>query len=134
MYIEQAAESPSLEYSHFISLPLALHPALVVQVTRFHDSVMDLIPKSNNDEAKSSSSRSTEKGEGNNAETTGFAMMENEQVVGLGQMDTDMLLDDSMEQNKEQYADCDNQETMKETKDDCGLSSLPLKSGKTVLK
>lgn len=125
---QEAAESPSLEYSHFISLPLALHPALVVQVTRFHDSVMDLIPKSNNDEDKSSSSRSTEKGEGNNAETTGFAMMENEQVVGLGQMDTEMLLDDSMEQNKEQYADCDNQETMKETKDDCGLSSLPLKS------
>ncbi|KAI5073144.1 hypothetical protein GOP47_0011157 [Adiantum capillus-veneris] len=42
--LEEAAESPSLEYSHFISLPLAVHPDLVVQVNKFHDSVMALFP------------------------------------------------------------------------------------------
>lgn len=48
--LEEAVESPSLEYSHFISLPLALHPDLVVQVARFHDSVMALFPAKQKDE------------------------------------------------------------------------------------
>ncbi|MCO5564556.1 hypothetical protein L7F22_018220 [Adiantum nelumboides] len=44
----EAAESNSLDYSHFISLPLAMHPDLVVQVAKFHDSVMALFRRQKN--------------------------------------------------------------------------------------
>ncbi|KAH7440659.1 hypothetical protein KP509_03G003900 [Ceratopteris richardii] len=40
--LEQVIQSPSLEYSHFISLPLASHAGFILQVNKFHDSVMNL--------------------------------------------------------------------------------------------
>ncbi|KAH7287007.1 hypothetical protein KP509_32G032900 [Ceratopteris richardii] len=40
--LEQAMQSSSLDYSHFISLPLASHAGYILQVNKFHDSVMDL--------------------------------------------------------------------------------------------
>lgn len=36
----QAVESPKLDYSHFISLPLALHPELVEKLSRFQKSIL----------------------------------------------------------------------------------------------
>lgn len=38
--IEEAVESPKLDYSHFISLPLALHPELVEKLSRFQKSIL----------------------------------------------------------------------------------------------
>ncbi|XP_074572067.1 uncharacterized protein LOC141828524 isoform X2 [Curcuma longa] len=38
--IEEAVKSPKLDYSHFISLPLALHPELVEKLTRFQKSIL----------------------------------------------------------------------------------------------
>lgn len=36
----QAVKSPALEYSHFISLPLAIHPELVDKLTRFQSTIL----------------------------------------------------------------------------------------------
>ncbi|XP_042511408.1 uncharacterized protein LOC122086561 [Macadamia integrifolia] len=38
--IEKAIKSPSLDYSHFVSLPLAIHPALVDKLINFQNSVL----------------------------------------------------------------------------------------------
>ncbi|KAJ4959602.1 hypothetical protein NE237_026713 [Protea cynaroides] len=38
--IEQAVKSPSIDYSHFVSLPLAIHPALVDKLINFQNSVL----------------------------------------------------------------------------------------------
>ena len=38
--LKQAEESSISGYSHFISLPLSLHPALKDRVAEFHDSVL----------------------------------------------------------------------------------------------
>eukprot|EP00249_Psilotum_nudum_P020030 c27527_g1_i5 orf=223-1509(+) len=40
MVLDEGIKSPDLEYSHFISLPLAVHPALVDQVAKFQSSVL----------------------------------------------------------------------------------------------
>lgn len=50
-----AVGNPSENYSHFISLPLASHPAFVKQVEKFHASVMRMIPVINSDTSSSSS-------------------------------------------------------------------------------
>ncbi|KAK9142111.1 hypothetical protein Syun_011511 [Stephania yunnanensis] len=39
--IEEAVKSPNLDYSHFISLPLAIHPDLVDKLTDFQNSVLE---------------------------------------------------------------------------------------------
>lgn len=36
----QAINSPSLNYSHFISLPLAIHPELVDKLVKFQNSIL----------------------------------------------------------------------------------------------
>lgn len=36
----QAVKSPSLDYSHFISLPLAIHPELVDKLVMFQNSIL----------------------------------------------------------------------------------------------
>ncbi|KAG9157119.1 hypothetical protein Leryth_022834 [Lithospermum erythrorhizon] len=36
----QAVESPNLDYSHFVSLPLALHPELVDKLINFQNSIL----------------------------------------------------------------------------------------------
>ncbi|XP_038899991.1 uncharacterized protein LOC120087160 isoform X2 [Benincasa hispida] len=38
--IDEAIKSPSLDYSHFVSLPLALHPELVEKLTNFQNSIL----------------------------------------------------------------------------------------------
>ncbi|GMH14265.1 hypothetical protein Nepgr_016106 [Nepenthes gracilis] len=38
--IDQAIRSPNLDYSHFISLPLAIHPELVDKLDRFQNSIL----------------------------------------------------------------------------------------------
>lgn len=36
----QATKSPSLDYSHFVSLPLAIHPELVEKLINFQNSIL----------------------------------------------------------------------------------------------
>ncbi|XP_074312514.1 uncharacterized protein LOC141648004 [Silene latifolia] len=43
--IDEAAKSPDMTYSHFISLPLAIHPQFVDKVTRFQSSILGYDPK-----------------------------------------------------------------------------------------
>ncbi|KAH9615047.1 hypothetical protein KSS87_003937 [Heliosperma pusillum] len=43
--IDEAAKNPDLTYSHFISLPLAIHPEFVDKVTRFRSSILGYDPK-----------------------------------------------------------------------------------------
>ncbi|KAG9157120.1 hypothetical protein Leryth_022834 [Lithospermum erythrorhizon] len=38
--IVEAVESPNLDYSHFVSLPLALHPELVDKLINFQNSIL----------------------------------------------------------------------------------------------
>ncbi|KAH7433761.1 hypothetical protein KP509_07G084900 [Ceratopteris richardii] len=38
--LQEVIESPTVEYSHFISLPLAVYSDLVVKVNQFHESVL----------------------------------------------------------------------------------------------
>ncbi|KAG8643405.1 hypothetical protein MANES_11G036600v8 [Manihot esculenta] len=38
--VEEAINSPSLNYSHFISLPLAIHPELVDKLVKFQNSIL----------------------------------------------------------------------------------------------
>lgn len=40
LFCEQAVKSPSLEYSHFVSLPLAIHPELVDKLLNFQKSIL----------------------------------------------------------------------------------------------
>ncbi|GAB4842261.1 hypothetical protein Ancab_012230 [Ancistrocladus abbreviatus] len=40
LIIDEAVKSPNLEYSHFISLPLAIHPELVEKLLRFQYSIL----------------------------------------------------------------------------------------------
>ncbi|KAM7254556.1 hypothetical protein ACFE04_003936 [Oxalis oulophora] len=40
MIIDEAVKSPSLDYSHFVSLPLAIHPALVDKLFNFQNSIL----------------------------------------------------------------------------------------------
>lgn len=39
-FCEQAVKSPSLGYSHFVSLPLAIHPELVDKLLNFQKSIL----------------------------------------------------------------------------------------------
>ncbi|PKA54435.1 hypothetical protein AXF42_Ash000268 [Apostasia shenzhenica] len=38
--LEQATKSPNLDYSHFVSLPLAIHPELLEKLQKFQNSVL----------------------------------------------------------------------------------------------
>ena len=39
-FCDQAVNSPILDYSHFISLPFALHPELVDKLVNFQNSIL----------------------------------------------------------------------------------------------
>lgn len=127
--LQEAEESPYLEYSHFISLPLALHPALVEKVTRFHDSVLDLVPTKNNKEENESSMLCSETVETNyEVETTLSVTKTNKRVASLGQVDNaERIFADGIEQSKEEPHVYNDQEGT-EIKDDSEISSLPLKT------
>lgn len=38
----QAVKTPSLDYSHFVSLPLAIHPELVDKLVNFQNSILGI--------------------------------------------------------------------------------------------
>ncbi|KAL2493126.1 putative eukaryotic LigT [Abeliophyllum distichum] len=40
--IEKAIKSPNLDYSHFVSLPLAIHPGLVDKLVNFQNSILGI--------------------------------------------------------------------------------------------
>ncbi|KAK8519734.1 hypothetical protein V6N13_104854 [Hibiscus sabdariffa] len=40
--IDEAVKTPSLEYSHFVSLPLAIHPELVEKLVNFQNSILGI--------------------------------------------------------------------------------------------
>lgn len=42
----QAIKSPQLQYTHFVSIPLALHSKLLETVVEFQTSVLECIPSS----------------------------------------------------------------------------------------
>ncbi|PRQ51000.1 putative protein kinase A anchor protein, nuclear localization signal [Rosa chinensis] len=44
--IDEAVKSPSLDYSHFISLPLAIHPELVDKLVNFQNSILGITDSS----------------------------------------------------------------------------------------
>lgn len=61
--IEQAVKSPNLDYSHFVSLPLAIHPELVEKLHSFQKSVLEdvgIVPEGDT-EGSSSDDSSNEK-------------------------------------------------------------------------
>ncbi|XP_022849273.1 uncharacterized protein LOC111371486 isoform X1 [Olea europaea var. sylvestris] len=41
--IDKAVKSPNLDYSHFISLPLAIHPGLVDKLVNFQNSILGIV-------------------------------------------------------------------------------------------
>lgn len=58
--IEEAVKSSALDYSHFVSLPLAIHPQLVDKLINFQNSILGL-----HDEVSNSSSNKDSTGQGN---------------------------------------------------------------------
>ncbi|XP_019704827.1 uncharacterized protein [Elaeis guineensis] len=53
--LEEAVKSPRLDYSHFISLPLAIHPELVEKLNHFQNSILGDAPSSQDDNLESAS-------------------------------------------------------------------------------
>lgn len=58
--LDEAVKSPSLQYSHFISLPLAVHTELVEKLTDFQNSVLALSGSAGKDESDSDSDSNAE--------------------------------------------------------------------------
>lgn len=58
--LDEAVKSPSLQYSHFISLPLAVHTELVEKLTDFQNSVLPLSGSAGKDESDSDSDSNAE--------------------------------------------------------------------------
>ncbi|KAJ6795523.1 A-kinase anchor protein 7 isoforms delta and gamma [Iris pallida] len=57
--IEEIVKSPSLDYSHFISLPLAIHPELVEKLENFQNSILGCSTSSHDGNLDSDSSEDT---------------------------------------------------------------------------
>ncbi|KAM5579113.1 hypothetical protein ABKV19_009075 [Rosa sericea] len=53
--IDEAVKSPSLDYSHFISLPLAIHPELVDKLVNFQNSILGITDSSQGENLDSGS-------------------------------------------------------------------------------
>lgn len=51
--IDQSIKSPQLQYSHFVSIPLALHSKLLESVVEFQKSVLESVASSSDDPGKS---------------------------------------------------------------------------------
>ncbi|KAI7752558.1 hypothetical protein M8C21_016970 [Ambrosia artemisiifolia] len=56
LLIDEVVKSPALDYSHFISLPLALHPQLIDKLINFQNSILGVNDASSNEVLGSSSS------------------------------------------------------------------------------
>ncbi|XP_062154994.1 uncharacterized protein LOC133863038 isoform X2 [Alnus glutinosa] len=64
--IDEAVKSPSLDYTHFISLPLAIHPELVDKLLNFQNSILgnrDGCPDDNPDSDSNEDTTDNEDGE-----------------------------------------------------------------------
>lgn len=61
--LEEAVKSPNLQYSHFISLPLAVHTELVEKLTDFQNSVLSLSGTAGKEESDSDSASNAESSE-----------------------------------------------------------------------
>lgn len=57
----QAINSPSLNYSHFISLPLAIHPELVDKLVKFQNSILGTSDSFQDETVKSDSNEDKDK-------------------------------------------------------------------------
>ncbi|XP_038984997.1 activating signal cointegrator 1 complex subunit 1-like isoform X2 [Phoenix dactylifera] len=55
--VEEAVKSPRLDYSHFISLPLAIHPELVEKLNHFQNSILGDAPSSQDDNLESAADK-----------------------------------------------------------------------------
>ncbi|CAL9122429.1 unnamed protein product [Musa acuminata var. zebrina] len=66
--LEEAVESPKLDYSHFISLPLALHPELVEKLNCFQNSIIGDSTFSDDDDLEKESNDGTTDDEDNQSE------------------------------------------------------------------
>lgn len=58
--LDEAVKSPNLQYSHFISLPLAVHTELVEKLTDFQNSVLTLSGSAGKEESDSDSDSNAE--------------------------------------------------------------------------
>lgn len=61
--LDEAVKSPNLNYSHFISLPLAVHTDLVEKLTDFQNSVLALSGSAGKEESDSDSASNAESSE-----------------------------------------------------------------------
>ncbi|CAK9161513.1 unnamed protein product [Ilex paraguariensis] len=57
--IDEAVESPTLDYSHFVSLPLAIHPELVDKLVNFQNSILGITDPNKDENLDSDSNRDT---------------------------------------------------------------------------
>lgn len=57
--IDKAVKSPNLDYSHFISLPLAIHPGLVDKLVNFQNSILGIVELNRGEDLDPNSSGDT---------------------------------------------------------------------------
>lgn len=70
----QAVESPSLEYSHFVSLPLAIHPGLVDKLFNFQNCILGTSNSSADEIIDKNSSEDNSEGEDSEQESRDVAV------------------------------------------------------------
>lgn len=68
---EQAVKSPNLDYSHFVSLPLAIHPDLVDKLLNFQKSILGSSNANENENLGSDSNGDTSEDEEKGQELVG---------------------------------------------------------------
>ncbi|KAH0982578.1 hypothetical protein GBA52_009755 [Prunus armeniaca] len=64
MIIDEAVKSQNLDYSHFISLPLAIHPELVDKLVNFQNSILGISDSCVDEKMNSDSNEDTSENEG----------------------------------------------------------------------
>lgn len=69
LFISQAVQTPSLDYSHFVSLPLAIHPELVDKLNNFQNSILGVGDSSLNEGVGSDSNSATSENEDKSQQT-----------------------------------------------------------------
>ncbi|KAK3002387.1 hypothetical protein RJ639_021049, partial [Escallonia herrerae] len=57
--VDEVIKSPTLDYSHFVSLPLAIHPELVDKLVNFQNSILGIKDDSQDQNLNSDSDRDT---------------------------------------------------------------------------
>ncbi|KAF8025609.1 hypothetical protein BT93_F2448 [Corymbia citriodora subsp. variegata] len=72
--IGEAVESPGLDYSHFVSLPLAIHPGLVDKLFNFQDYILGTSSSSADEIVDRDSSEDSSEGEDSEQESRNVAV------------------------------------------------------------